>query len=173
MQYAQRHRLILAALAAAACLALVAVWLAWPRASASPAVAAAPVAAPPAVAEASTDAPAWLAEQTQALLHGYTGDRADAVSSLTWLKTTWGEYVTAVGGGGDKASAEPVYVVLARGDFKSDVGEGEALAVTTVVLTFDGASQKPATVDALHKASSFDAAALGEMRPLELPSVGS
>jgi hypothetical protein len=175
MEYAQRHRLAIAALVAAACLALVAVWLAWPKASSTPAAAAAPVAAAsPAAEQTGTSVPEWLGGQVQALLNRYTGGKAGAVSSLAWVKTTVGQYETAVNGGGDKASMKPVYVVVAHGKFTSEVGgeKDDPIAVTTVVLTFDVASRKPATVDALYKASSFDEATLGEVRPLTLPAVG-
>jgi len=171
MQFAQRHRLIVAALSAAACLVLLAVWLAWPQASSTPSAAAAPVAAAsPAGDEVPVAVPEWLGGQVQALLNRYTGGKADAVSSLTWVKTTGGQYEAAINGGGDKASMKPFYVVVAHGEFTSDTGDGDVIAVTTVVMTFDGASQKPATVDALCKASSFDEATLGEVRPLTLPA---
>ena len=171
MQFAQRHRLIVAALVAATCLALVAVWLAWPKSSSTPAAAAAPLAAAsPAVDEATTSAPDWLVGEVQPMLNRYTGGKADAVSSLSWVKTTWGQYETAVDGGGDKTSIKPAYVVVAHGKFTSDVGGDAPIAVTTVVMTFDGTSQELSTIDALYKASSFDEASLGELRSLSLPS---
>ena len=170
MQFAQRHRLIVAALLAAACLALAVVWLAWPKSPSTPAAAAAPVAAAsPAADEATTSAPDWLVGEVQLMLNRYTGGKADAVSSLTWVKTTGGQYETAIHGGGDKTSVKPAYVVVAHGKFTSDIAEGTPIAVTTVVMTFDGTSQKLSTIDALYKASSFDEASLGELRSLSLP----
>jgi hypothetical protein len=165
MQFAQRHRLIVAALLAATCLALVVVWLAWPKSSSTPAATAAPLAA----ASPATSAPDWLVGEVQPMLNRYTGGKADAVSSLSWVKTTWGQYETAVDGGGDKTSVKPAYVVVAHGKFRSDIAEGTPIAVTTVVMTFDGTSQKLSTIDALYKASSFDEASLGELRSLSLP----
>ena len=174
MEYAQRHRPTVVVLMAAACVALVAVWLVWARGPATIAAAATPLAA---ASPAAGAAPEWLGGQVQPLLNRFTVGQADAVSSLTWVKTTWGQYETAINGGGDKASARPVYVVVAHGKFTSEVGgsrpggeKDEPIAVTTVVMTFDAASQKPSTIDALYEASSFHQATLGEMLPLTLPT---
>ena len=172
MEYAQRHRLIVAILVAATCVALVAVWFAWSNNAATPAAAAEPVTAISPAAGGAPTVPDWLGGQVQAMLNRYTGGKADAVSSLTWVKTTWGQYETAINGGGDKASVKPAYVVVARGKLTSEVGgkKDGPIAVTTVVMTFDATTQKPATIDALYKASSFDEAGLGEVLPLALPA---
>jgi hypothetical protein len=179
MRLAQRHRLIVAALLGTACLALLGIWLLGAKGASTPAAAAAApaVTASPVVAEATTP-PDWLVRLVPPLLNRFTVGEADMVSSLAWVKTTWGAYETAVGGGGDKSSVKPAYVVIAHGKFTSEVGgsrpggeKDEPISVTTVVMSFDGTSQKPSTIDALYKASSFDEAGIGEMQPLPLPTV--
>ena len=105
------------------------------------------------------------------MLHRFTNGRsaAQAVSSLSWVKTTWGQYETAVGGGGDTNSGDPAYVVVAHGNFTSEPGGEAPLAATVVVMTFDGATQKLSTIDCLHNSDGIKESTLGQMSAMALP----
>jgi hypothetical protein len=169
MKVIRTHMLIAAFLAGAACIGAILVWQS--GASASTAASAAPT------TDATAAAPTWLQDQTTVMLHRFLGGQAatQAVSSLSWVKTTWGQYEAAVGGGGDPGSTNGAYVVIAQGHFQSDLAPGvkandKPIAVSVIVMTFDEATQKPSTIDALYSADGISEAMLGQMIPMTVPA---
>lgn len=187
MKVIRNRRLALSVLLVIACTALGAVWGIGAFASGPSADTAEPstratdsaapassddsaMATPPAAAEDA--APIWLQEQAGLILHGFIDgpSEAETVSSVSWVRTTWGQYQAAVGGGGSTTNEHPAYVVVAHGRFKSELAVGdESIKAETLVMTFDEATQKISTVDVLYESEGIAVDMLGEMASLQLP----
>lgn len=115
-------------------------------------------------------APEWLQAKATTALTQFTGEQtvSTAVTSLTWVKTTWNQYEKAIDGppGNDNAA----YVVVARGDFTSDLAAGDAEPIhgTVVILTYDAASTEPSTMDVLYTDETFDEGIMGQPSTMAL-----
>lgn len=115
-------------------------------------------------------APAWLQSQTALTLNRFAGEKTpiEAVDSIEWVKSTWGQYEAAVGGGSDESNGNAVYVVIAHGDFSSANSGSETvdespISGTVLVITYDGSTEKLSTIDLLYTDKSINEGVLGEM----------
>lgn len=119
------------------------------------------------------DAPDWLQGQVNLTMERFVddGNVMDAVSSVKWVETTWGQYEAAVGGGSDKSNGNGVYVVIARGKFTSansgaDASPEEAICGSVLVMTYDAKSQRLSTLDLLYSDAGISEGVLGSMADL-------
>lgn len=159
MKALRHHRLILAGLIVVACAACACAFGMIAQASSTS-------------GSTDTTAPTWLQSQATQTLNGFVGSEkaAAAVTSLAWVKTTWGQYEAAVNGGGDANSSSAVFVVVAHGDFTSNLAAGEEAPISAkvLVMTFDSATQKLSTIDALYTDQGVNESLLGKANPMPL-----
>jgi hypothetical protein len=137
-------------------------------------------AAQPAPATAS---PAWVQSQASAVVDEFAGSQtaAQAVTSVSFVKTTWGQYEKAIGGNGDPNNGREVYVVVAHGNFTSTTSAPtaaaratpKAITGTVLVVAIDVLTQSVGNIDMLYSERGLASSALGTASPISLTEYSS